>query len=688
MNGILPDQEVLRLVVLNTPVSELTAVFNYAFHNLSSARLTTAELQVLGLGHKFVPVDHGPSAEQLGRSVQQFARRVYLRDFFAQAGTGRGIESIPPDVRLRVRSPDWHPLSDGTIDGQPYEPSPGIQEFLDETENLLTASLARVRQIRVADNLTLSQRQAIKSLRENVDLVVAESDKNKGLCIMDASAYKALGERILAASAVEVTYADFASTGPDTTPAQLDAAIVDSVRTKLQAVLSQYGGLIDSWRGTSYEWKRKFLLRAVNRNPDTGAAYRTPNLRQMPKIGKDSARDVAGVHVAIGQPFALLDSVQLAPAVKRLPHFLQDSDTLTRDLDQLRLRATSCFLSIDIVRLYPSFDLERVLSAVEKFCLDSLPATAGANAVAEVHLDSALRRVCLLDNFCYFGSKYYKFIRGFPTGIASGRELAEIYLHVIESPVLARHATELNYCRRYVDDLFAAANCDRHRLHIIAAEYQAALATHGLDITIEIHETSAVMLDQQITKLPSGRLDLSVYQKPMSAYLYIPAHSDHAQHILRAWVKGELIRYIKRSSCIDNYLTTREYFIDRLMRRGYTAQFLQPIFDSVVYASRRPFLHHHEDGPKTNRSLRAARVGDESDPPLVLALTLPHTQRLDALGVQDALFSASQQWLADNTRIPEEIRRARFILARRTAGKLAAQLIAYRFPRERPTMSL
>ena len=29
------------------------------------------------------------------------------------------------------------------------------------------------------------------------------------------------------------------------------------------------------------------------------------------------------------------------------------------------------------------------------------------------------------------------------------------------------------------------------------------------------------MLAQQITKLPSGRFDLSVYQKPMSAYLYI-----------------------------------------------------------------------------------------------------------------------------------------------------------------------
>ena len=37
-------------------------------------------------------------------------------------------------------------------------------------------------------------------------------------------------------------------------------------------------------------------------------------------------------------------------------------------------------------------------------------------------------------------------------------------------------------------------------------------------------------------------------QKPLSAYLYIPAFSDHAAHTMRAWIRGELLRYAKRSS--------------------------------------------------------------------------------------------------------------------------------------------
>ena len=63
------------------------------------------------------------------------------------------------------------------------------------------------------------------------------------------------------------------------------------------------------------------------------------------------------------------------------------------------VRATSCFLSIDVVRLHPSCDLDRVLSAVENFWI--LTATklrlVPTNAVAEVQLDSALPPVCVLD---------------------------------------------------------------------------------------------------------------------------------------------------------------------------------------------------------------------------------------------------------------------------------------------------
>eukprot|EP01052_Picozoa_sp_SAG31_P070051 SAG31_NODE_28894_length_403_cov_17.990132_1_plen_89_part_01 len=88
----------------------------------------------------------------------------------------------------------------------------------------------------------------------------------------------------------------------------------------------------------------------------------------MPKLGKDDARDIAGVHRSINQPFALLDSIQLAPLVQKLPLYLPDSDTLTRELSLLRVRNSAKFVSIDIRKLYPSIDLHRCLDAVRLFC--------------------------------------------------------------------------------------------------------------------------------------------------------------------------------------------------------------------------------------------------------------------------------------------------------------------------------
>ena len=109
-------------------------------------------------------------------------------------------------------------------------------------------------------------------------------------------------------------------------------------------------------------------------------------------------------------------------------------------------------------------------------------------------------------------------------------------------------------------------------------------------------------------------------------------------------------------------------FIRRLTVRGYQAAFLQPIFDRVDYANRERYLT-----PRVATPL--------SDSPAVVALTLPRTQRLDAMELQRVLFLCSERWLARNESVPLVVRQARFVLARSTVGKLSALLLDYRFPR-------
>ena len=244
---------------------------------------------------------------------------------------------------------------------------------------------------------------------------------------------------------------------------------------------------------------------------------------------------------------------------------------------------------------------------------------------------------------------------------------------MVERQALAAHAHELSFCRRYVDDLGSIINADDAGVWRFIDDYRQALAAENLDITFEISRVSMVLLDQQMEKgsrwEQTGRLDLTVFQKPLSAYLYIPAFSDHAAHILRSWIHGELIRYVKRSSCFNAFATVRRAFIHRLTARGYVAGYLQPIFDGVSFTDRARYL-----APRV--ALRQPTTG-----PATVALTLPNTQRTNAMMLRRVLFSCAQRWLTGSQSVPEEVRIANYTIAHTTVGKLAALLIDYRFPR-------
>lgn len=168
----------------------------------------------------------------------------------------------------------------------------------------------------------------------------------------------------------------------------------------------------------------------------------------------------------------------------------------------------------------------------------------------------------------------------------------------------------------------------------------------------------------------SGYLDLRPYQKPLATYLYIPMWSDHAPHILTAWIKGELIRYVKRSNQEVYFLDIRQAFAERLIRRGYNPQTLQPVFDSVSFTDR---------WKRLDLKPKPQSANDPTIGPVVCALTLPNAQRLSALGAQQALLSCSQIWLHENRSVPIEVRQLRFIVARRTVGKLSSLILNYRY---------
>jgi hypothetical protein len=153
------------------------------------------------------------------------------------------------------------------------------------------------------------------------------------------------------------------------------------------------------------------------------------------------------------------------------------------------------------------------------------------------------------------------------------------------------------------------------------------------------------MLDTHASKgeqwLETGKLDLALYQKPDSAFLYIPMFSDHPEHVLHAFIHGECMHIVKRNSCERLFEQHHELFRYRLLARGYTHKFIGAAFSSVKYSDRYKFLFERHDAAQRKSSMA---LTTENKTPALIALSLQHSQRADVLGIARAIFHQNRSF--------------------------------------------
>ena len=201
-------------------------------------------------------------------------------------------------------------------------------------------------------------------------------------------------------------------------------------------------------------------------------------------------------------------------------------------------------------------------------------------------------------------------------------------------------------------------------------EFQQAMAAidpANLSFTWDVCNRAAVFLDVNVYKgafwAATSRLDTSVFQKAVNKYLYLPFSTETPRHVLLGFIKGELLRYIKRCSSETDFLEIRARFWDRLRARGYPAGFLS-------YAFRQ--------APRHSARLTLFRVVEQSQT----------TERKHVLIVNYSAIMAratlSRALYAERYLLPMHLR-SDFLVAWRVPRKLAALLVPFRFNLPPPT---
>ncbi|KDE08473.1 hypothetical protein MVLG_01255 [Microbotryum lychnidis-dioicae p1A1 Lamole] len=194
----------------------------------------------------------------------------------------------------------------------------------------------------------------------------------------------------------------------------------------------------------------------------------------------------------------------------------------------------------------------------------------------------------LNNSFIGFQNRVWHQTSGTAMGTAMAPAYANLFVGAFERELDIPNADNIVFYGRYIDDVIAIIKGPRDNVDKFA---QSLNDIHpNLVFDFEISNTGLPFLDAFVSLNPdpssSGRkkrISTKLYQKPLNTYQYIPWSSFHPVDVKLAFVKGELIRYIRLNSSKEEYLKTMLLFYGRLRARGYPPRWLKKAFSQVQY---------------------------------------------------------------------------------------------------------
>ena len=535
-------------------------ITNKEVHNISSVVLNPYELRLLGLGLGFALKPYRPPLESLTREcINKFIRKLKLHLQF-------GSSPFCP-------SPFWTPNPTFI----PDEPSSIMSKALLRFK----ASLLRLRYLdcKSRPNLSVTERKALLSLKERKDILIKPADKNLGPVCMDTTWYH--GQCL--------THLDNPKTYSRVTHLDTERIVSD-----LQLGLSNLlGSHPFDGNPNQTSWNKEELKYILFHTP---SRVSIPLFYGLPKVHKNpiSLRPITAAHSWVTTGLSKYLAKKLNSILPLLSTVLSDSFHLLNEIENLTLVNDNCyFATSDVNSLYPSIPIEEGINAVK----DTL---ASANCYPPAEQDFIVRALhfTLTSMFVSFGDNIYHQVSGTAMGTNVAPPYAQIYLYQWELPILELFKDIVILYRRYIDDILLVTSVplDLHHPLVLGLSNR----NPNIKLSWEFSKDSIPFLDMVIYKgqrfYNHHILDVKVYQKSMNRYLYLTPRSYTPN--LFSFIRGELIRYVRLSSSLEEYMKVKDLFYYRLIARGFFPHLLKAIFKDVTHSNRGYFLQlQKKDNP-------------------------------------------------------------------------------------------
>ena len=515
-------------------------------YNLSSVSLPEGAISLAALGPKFVPLTYS-DPDQTKIDILNFSRLLLLRARFF-GSTYEDESLITPVSNYIPKSTKFESLKSIITD---------LEIFANEVSDL--------KRTHVNDNLTVSQRNGLKFLKENKDLLYFKADKGSGVVFLDPDMYNNLVMCKLNSPNFE----------------KLHRNTDYFTMVKLNSLVRRHTQML-----TTNE------KRAITRFD-----YKSTNIYAVPKIHKSqlikdaikNCHDVCltltrpsdlTVRVIFGGPknvttgIANLVDVLLKPFVGLIQARVRDAVDFVNKIpryDPAVLPRIQMW-SVDVQDMYQNIEHGLGLEAVE-YWLDRYPEKIPARFNKKFILESLL--FVLENNTGYFNGNFYRQIRGTATGIKPAPIYADLTMGYLEikffyqlKMIISNEVASFfwNNYRRYLDD------------GQIMWDTQLGDFTVILNLMNQLHPSikftsvcdnfKLVYLNVTILKTNKGFLT-EIYNKETDSDTYLPFASSHPHHCKVA-IPFELARSVRtltdKNETVEKKLKTLG---ERLQRCGY-----------------------------------------------------------------------------------------------------------------------
>jgi len=438
------------------------------------------------------------------------------------------------------------------------------------------------------DNLLPGEKQAIKELTNNPNIIIKPADKGGCTVIMNTVDYIAEAERQLSNREFYL---------PQTT----DLTPIHNQKVKT---------LIDRLTNTAIsEEVAKFLF---------FEKPRTPSIYFLPKIHKETrpppGRPIVSANSCPTERISGLVDYLLRPYVPQLPSYVKDTTDFINKIEQIpRLESEALLVTLDVTSLYTNIPNQESLEVALHTLNTNRDDTE--HPLKNTDIVEMLNLVLTCNNF-EFNNQHFLQTQGVAMGTRVAPTIANLVMgHFEEKFVYTYHLRPLIWLR-YIDDNFMIWTHGKEALDEFIAHLNSVHPS--IKFTHEASPASVNFLDTTVIKDHTGHLYTTLYTKPTDTHAYLHYASCHPHHQKTSGPYGQLLRLRRICYRQRDFLREAHILLQHYQKRGYPHPLLAESLEKALNQDRATLLTPKTKPPQdlANRPLFCVIPYNPSNPPI------------------------------------------------------------------------